>query len=150
MRKAIRPISNSPFAPEPPEVHLKRIQQNKYQTQGELWYQGKRLAYILENPWLNNQVEISCIPAGHYIMRQFESPNFGLCFDIPNVPGRSLIRMHAGNTFKDTLGCLLPGKAWKDIDGDQIKDVTDSRRTLAKLLKIIPKEVRLIITDPIR
>lgn len=148
MRKAMRPNTSCNFIPELPIVYLKRLLQNKYQTQGELWYEEKRLAYILENPWLNNQKDVSCIPAGHYIMRHFESPNFSLCFDIPNVPGRSLIRMHAGNTYKDTRGCPLPGKAWKDIDGDQIKDVTDSKRTLNKLLKIIPQEVRLIITDP--
>ncbi len=109
----------------------------------------------LELPWRDNQRRISCIPPGSYTVMKHISPSFGKCFWVKDVPGRSHILIHAGNfsgsvnprTGKpDTLGCILPGISFHDLDGDGIKEITNSRQILQKLLKLMPYQFELIIT----
>ena len=38
-------------------------------TIGELFLNGERICDTLENPWLDNQRNISCIPEGEYKVR---------------------------------------------------------------------------------
>jgi hypothetical protein len=103
----------------------------------------------LELPWLDNKRRISCIPKGLYHTIKHQSPKYGECFWLTNVKDRSGILIHHGNfaasknprTGKpDTLGCILPGQAFADIDGDGYTDVTSSKPTLRKLLKLLPGE----------
>lgn len=51
-----------------------------------------------------------CIPAGVYKMAMSWSPKFQkmlpILFDVPNFEG---IRIHSGNSSKDTQGCILLG-----------------------------------------
>ena len=51
-----------------------------------------------------------CIPAGVYKMAMSWSPKFQkmlpILFDVPNFEG---IRIHPGNSSKDTQGCILLG-----------------------------------------
>jgi len=91
--------------------------------------------FCLELPWRNNEFQISCIPAGEYPVRKFNSPKFGLCFAIDNVPNRTQVRIHSGVNFKHTLGCQLPGMDQKDLDGDGHLDNVSSKKALAELLK---------------
>jgi hypothetical protein len=62
-----------------------------------------------------------CIPAGVYKMAMSWSPKFQkmlpILFDVPNFEG---IRIHVGNTFKDTQGCILLGA---DVANSLYKDV---------------------------
>lgn len=65
---------------------------------------------IAEEAWRNNQPNISCIPVGKYRVEWTFSPRFQrYTFQILDVPDRSAIRFHAGNSEDDTEGCLLPG-----------------------------------------
>ena len=106
----------------------------------------------LELPWLDNQKWISCIPEGIYNVVKHISPTFGLCFWIKDVEGRSEILIHLGNyagslnprTGKpDILGCVLMGEKYLDIDGDGIKDITNSRNTMKKLLEVMPNKFKI-------
>ena len=108
----------------------------------------------LELPWLDNQRNVSCIPEGIYTTSRHQSPNFGLCFHVQDVPGRSHILIHAGNYVgsinpktgtPDTRGCILPGKAFADIDGDGVVDVTSSGPTMRRLLDLLPDVFELEI-----
>ncbi|MFN1534518.1 DUF5675 family protein [Vibrio jasicida] len=36
-------------------------------------------------------------------------------YRLQNVPSREFIIIHAGNYHKDALGCLIPGKAWRNM-----------------------------------
>ena len=67
----------------------------------------------LENPWLDNQRNISCIPEGEYkvrlrLARESASRDY-LHLLVQDVPNRDWILFHRGNTAKDTRGCILVG-----------------------------------------
>ena len=82
-------------------------------TIGELFINGERFCDTLENPWLNNQRNISCIPEGRYKVR-LRLPRESATRDylhllVQDVPNRDYILFHIGNTAKDTSGCILVG-----------------------------------------
>ena len=88
----------------------------------------------LELPWKDNTPRISCIPEGEYTWIKHESPKFGLTLWLQGVPNRSEILIHPGNYTSEILGCILPGDSHKDINSDNIPDVTNSRATMAQIL----------------
>src|SRR3990172_3391900 len=67
-------------------------------------------ARSLELPWLNNKRGVSSIPLGTYTLKPRISVKYGQHFIVTNVPGRSLILIHAGNSTSDTKGCILLGE----------------------------------------
>lgn len=87
---------------------LQRISSSCSHTTGKLSFNGFQ-CHTLELPWRNNRRNTSCIPCGTYICRRIKSPKFGETFEICNVPGRSGILFHKGNTTKDSRGCVLLG-----------------------------------------
>lgn len=64
--------------------------------------------YTLENPLRGTSVD-SRIPAGSYICKPVSTPKFEDVYLVTNVPGRTGILFHWGNTEKDTTGCILVG-----------------------------------------
>jgi hypothetical protein len=99
----------------------------------------------LELPWLDNERQKSCIPAGTYEVEKYDSPNKGLVFLVKNVPGRDSIEIHSGNYKRDTLGCILVGSGFEDINNDGNLDIIESRKTLDRLLGILNDNFKLII-----
>ena len=70
----------------------------------------------------------TAIPTGTYTVEITYSPKYKRMMPLLlNVKGYSGIRIHSGNTSKDTEGCLLVGKNTK------VGMVTDSRNTYQKL-----------------
>jgi len=82
-------------------------------TIGNLYLDGEWLCDTLENPYIDNQRSISCIPAGQYKVRLRTAKESAtkdyLHLLVQEVPDRSLILFHSGNTAKDTRGCILVG-----------------------------------------
>ena len=117
----------------------------KMQTLGRLVvFDGKEIVLkvlTLELPDLGNQHNISCIPEGSYEVHRIYSPKFGNCFHVQDVPDRTAILIHKGNYNKDTRGCILVGMNHIDIDGDGLKDVSDSTIAMNKLLNTITDNV---------
>ncbi len=72
--------------------------------------------YTMENPWLDNKKTDSCIPTGTYICKPVNSPRFGKTIEVTDVPNRSHILFHAGNSPDDTDGCILIGLNGSDND----------------------------------
>ena len=95
------------------EVKLQRQKQYKTATVGTLHICTKNLVWsckTLELPWKNNIPNESCIPVGTYRCERVKSEKFGETFILTDVPGRSGILFHCGNTVpKDTRGCILIG-----------------------------------------
>ena len=126
-------IPNLPPPPTPvlPTVTLTRRLDDGTETLGDLSY-GNFKAKTLELPWRLNQQMVSCIPRGTYLCKM----NFSLKFMkshylLQNVPGRTAIYIHGGNFFFNTLGCLLVGDSYSDINNDKHTDVLNSQKTLA-------------------
>lgn len=102
---------------------------------------------ILELPDRNNKNRISRICSGVYQCVLRWSRTYAWHYHIKNVEGRSLILIHFGNYYWQTEGCLLAGNDFKDINKDGYRDVTNSRKTMQRLLKVAPKEFELLIHD---
>lgn len=115
------------------------------QTIGRMYYKDKQICVTLELPWKENKNRISCIPKGTYKVVERTSPKYGLHFHVTDVPGRSLILIHNANYVTDLLGCIGVGSEFTFINKDAHLDITNSRKTMAMLLKDLPKEFNLII-----
>lgn len=89
------------------ELDLIRVGESHRGTFGVLRYRQIPFALTLERPWLDNAVAVSCIPPGRYVCRRVRSAKFGITFEVTEVPGRSHILFHKGNTIDDTEGCIL-------------------------------------------
>ena len=79
-------------------------------TMGTLTVDGSPLCYTLED--VVREVKIpgeTAIPAGTYVVTMHQSPRFGRVPKIHDVPGFTDVLCHAGNTAKDTAGCVLVG-----------------------------------------
>ena len=92
-------------------LKLRRVAQYGNSVMGELWKEDsvtgtdEKLCDTLENSQY-------LIPEGEYRVDVTHSPKFGRLLPILcSVPGRSGIRIHAGNSYKDSKGCILVGKA---------------------------------------
>lgn len=78
-------------------------------TTGELSIDGKPFCWTLELP-NKDGLHGSCIPQGTYLVTAQMSPRFGRSMPhLQDVPNRSSILIHWGNTAEDTEGCILLG-----------------------------------------
>jgi len=96
--------------------------------------------FTLELPWIDNLTNISCIPAGMYRVTKYESPSKGSVLLLHDVPNRTYVEIHSGNYTSQIDGCILVGDGIKYLNNDTIPDVTNSKKTLRKLLDLVPKE----------
>lgn len=88
-------------------LELIRVGQSPRGTFGVLRHGPVPFALTLERPWFDNQPSTSCIPSGRYACKRVRSPKFGDTYEVADVPGRSHILFHKGNTIDDTHGCIL-------------------------------------------
>jgi len=98
----------------------------------------------MERPWLDNLKAKSCIPAGTYYCEKVNSPKFGKVYGLKDVPDRSHILIHAGNTPKDSIGCILLGKTTSGTT----MFVGNSKMALAEFHNLLNNEpFTLVIKD---
>ena len=100
----------------------------------------------IELPDLNNAKQQSCIPEGSYVLTGRISEKFGHHFLVNNVPNRDFILIHNGNYTSQIQGCILVGDSHADINRDGIIDVTNSKATLKKLVKLAKNPLYIEIT----
>ena len=62
--------------------------------------------YTIELPWQYNEREKSCIPQASFICKRFSSAKHPNTFEVTNVPARTGILFHVGNTKDDFQGCI--------------------------------------------
>lgn len=92
-------------------LHRHTLRSNAHSTLGTLLFSEgqKRPIYTLELPWKDNERNVSCILCGEYAVVPHDGPKFKDCWRLLEVPERSGILIHIGNTPNDTQGCILPG-----------------------------------------
>lgn len=124
----------------------------EFQTTGDLLLESESFKFqckTLELKWLDNKSNISCIPEGTYKVVVRYSDKYNRHLHITSVDGRKYILLHWGNYAgslnpktkrPDIEGCILVGKAHKDINRDGITDITSSKSTFNKIMKLIKDE----------
>jgi len=108
-----RTLTNKPTEVKGVNLLIIRDTFTKESTVGRLYINGESFCDTLENPWLDNQRNISCIPEGQYkvrlrLARESATRDY-LHLLVQDVPNRDWILFHRGNTAKDTSGCILVG-----------------------------------------
>lgn len=104
----------------------------------------------LEDDWLDNQSEISCIPAATYTCkRDVWHKKKIVVFQITGVPGRDRILIHFGNTEEDVKGCVIVGLDFgalpvkdEDAAGEPVRTkwaVVQSQPAFAKWMAALDK-----------
>lgn len=94
------------------KLALKRLEMSPRSTMGRLTVDGYAFCWVLEDvvrpgPKVPGE---TAIPAGSYEVQLTFSNRFQRVMpQLMNVPGFTGIRIHAGNTAKETDGCLLVG-----------------------------------------
>ena len=137
-------------------IELVRIAFKDMYTIGKLYVDGKYFCDVLEDvdrgldssmtesEILEKKVKgQTAIPTGHYVINITYSPKYKRMMPLLlDVKGFSGIRIHSGNTSKDTEGCLLVGKNKK------VGMVLESRDTYQRLFKMMEgqKEITIDIT----
>ena len=132
---------------------LVRTETGDQGTFGCLVVNGDLLLHTAELPWRNNQVNISCIPAGEYNVVPYHSHKFGSVFHVLDVPGRTWILIHCGNLAGDVSkgfrthseGCILIGK-YKGHLGEQ-EAVMSSRAAMRLFKQQISEPFELEVID---
>lgn len=121
-------------------IVLKRIAENQHGTFGVFLKDNVPLVLTLELPWNDNQKDKSCIPVGIYQCKKYSSEKFKDVWEITNVPGRSSILIHAGNSMDDIHGCVAVGCTFITYG------LSLSRVALDILRKQLPDTFELTIT----
>ena len=108
---------------------------------------GMKICDTLEPIWRNydgGELKIpkkSAIPEGSYRVVVTNSRRFQKYLPLlVGVPGFEGVRIHAGNTSRDTEGCILVGQNL------QVGKVLWSRITMEKLMKLIENEKEIYLT----
>ena len=134
------------------DLKVKRIAKRDTYTIGKLYVDGEYFCDTIEDRdrGLNDSMSVeeikkikvygeTAIPTGRYRVTLSYSVKFKKMLpEILNVKGFTGIRIHSGNTAKDSLGCILVGK------NTVVGQVTSSRATFDRLMLKLNKT-----TEPI-
>ena len=104
---------------------------------GSLYLNGAFICYTLENA-------AKAIPCGMYTVQNSKSPKFKR--ELPllhnaKVPASRGIRIHVGNTAKDSQGCVLVGMG---RNGDRLTESTPAETMVTMICR---NETNLVIVD---
>ena len=123
------------------ELRVQRIAKRESYTIGRLYIDGKYFCDTLEPKVrdLSKEAKVkgrTAIPTGRYRVYLTYSPRFKrilpLLEDVPHFTG---VRIHRGNTAKDTEGCILVGF------NREIGKVLDSAATEQRLMAVLQNAV---------
>ncbi len=105
---------------------------------GSLYLNGAFVCYTLEN-------EAKAIPCGMYTVQNSKSPKFKrelpLIYNSTTVKASRGIRIHRGNSAKDSQGCVLVGMG---RNGDRLTESTPAETMVTMICR---NESNLVIVD---
>lgn len=92
------------------DITLVRNELSSDGTFGTMTFPRMKMLYTVEDDWLDNRPNVSCIPVGHYKLHRTVYHKHGYeTFEVMDVPGRSRILIHPANTEEDVQGCIGVG-----------------------------------------
>ena len=124
-----------------PLIEIFRLESNPTDgTFGVIRINGRVFSVCLERPWLKNKKNISCIPAGVYLLKRELSHEWGWTYEVVDVEGRTLIRFHWGNWLTDSKGRILIGEGFGVVSGETRypegkRGITNSQNTFRRFIK---------------
>lgn len=111
---------------------LVRDKRTKTAILGRLFMGDTCICYTLENA-------VKAIPAGLYSIENSKSPKFGrelpLLFS-DKVPSSRGVRVHSGNTYKDSAACVLVGMRRDDVR-ERIDESKDAEKMVTMLCRSV-------------
>lgn len=117
-------------------------------TFGEIFAGGETFVTV-ERPWLDNRVNVSCIPEGGYILKPSRYNRGGYdAMQVVSVPHRSHIKMHIANTMFNVKGCIGIGEDLGWING--MLGVTNSTVSFARFMDIVGHQSHKLIIEGYR
>ncbi len=126
------------------KLELKRLYFKDTYTIGKLYVDGDYLCDTLEDKHRPDGIKVygeTCIPEGTYKVILNYSNRFKKIMPlVVNVPSFEGIRIHPGNTDKDTSGCILVGE--NKIKGQLI----NSRVAYNNLMSLLEGETNISLT----
>lgn len=132
-----------------PVVEILRRETSKVNgTLGILSINKKIFCCTLEESDEENTSNISSIPTGQYICRRYSSERYKNTFEVIQVTGRSGILFHAGNTEKDTAGCIILGQHFGKLKSCE-RAILNSGKTFEEFMEKLDDvfEFHLTITE---
>lgn len=143
-----------------PDIILQRERSTELGTPGKLFFGGSSVFIVedivrepergrpvdqkLLDAWVRSwKIDgVTAIPAGRYLLAWTWSSTFQkFTLQAINVPGFGGIRIHSGNTAKDTRGCIIPGLA-RHPNGT---DVLRSRAALPKIEDFVRRSLEATV-----
>ena len=136
------------------KLEIRRLYKKKDYTIGKLYIDGVYFCDTLEDAVRDEKISNqTAIPEGTYrVVLHYKSPKYskkkaydwcgGRLPRLLNVPNYDGILIHAGNTIKDTSGCILVG------ENKEVGMVLNSMSTLKRLYKVLkeyPGEINITI-----
>lgn len=107
---------------------------------GRLYHNGGFVCYTLENA-------DKAIPTGIYMLQNSKSPKFKrelpLVYNMTTVKASRGIRIHAGNTVKDSAGCILVGMGRNEGKGT----LTESSLAETMVTMLCRSVTELVVTE---
>lgn len=120
------------------KLRLIRQPSTSKSTHGELYVDGTFECYTLEDVVRPKKImgETAIWPGVYKVVIDLSNRFKRLMLHILNVPAFEGIRIHAGNTDKDTRGCILVGKKYGP------DTVTESKAALEALFAKVDKALK--------
>ncbi|WP_353620705.1 DUF5675 family protein [Gabonibacter chumensis] len=121
-------------------------------TLGSILFRNTLYVRTLEPPYYppghtRHNARHTAVPLGLYRLKFHDSPRFGPSkIYLSDVPHRSGILIHAGNTPPDTTGCILVGCDFRSGRLTESRTALQQLETLAWQLHTAHREIFLYIT----
>ena len=140
-------------------LHVKRLTSDDKPTLGIVRVKGEFVCFSLEDRPREVKVKGDTrIPAGRYLLawrhagkwaRRYKARGFPGSLQLLTVPGFTDVLIHAGNTKRDTAGCVLMGLGANSAD----RTITQSRLACDEVYSRLAADTDaawwLVIEDPV-
>lgn len=81
----------------------------------------------------------ACIDSGSYQCELYNSPARGVAYLLKNVPNKTYIEIHVGNSVEDTSGCILIGRGLSMVAENNLY-ISESKISFDRFMAKMNKE----------